>query len=151
MGASRAGRRAERLGDQHSRKSHARKRGHLLLPRPVARGAALPHEQDRPESPPRLPPQRANHRSPPDHRHRALPCPATYTPPPASAPRKSCVLSSTSSTSPSACPADTPSQPALPSPPSPLHSQHPPPRRHTKHLKSPLIRPSGYRICLAGR
>ena len=51
--------RAERLRHQSSRVRDVPGRGHQPVPRPVARGAVLPHEQDRPGGPAHVRPQGA--------------------------------------------------------------------------------------------
>jgi hypothetical protein len=60
--------RAERLRHQPSRVRDALGRGHQPVPRPVARGAVLPDEQDRPGGPAHVRPQARRDRGAPDHR-----------------------------------------------------------------------------------
>ncbi len=74
-------RRVEGVRHQHPRDPHATRGSDLLLPRPVARGAVLPDEQDGPARPADLPPHQRRDRRAPDHRvhrvgylpHRAVP------------------------------------------------------------------------------
>jgi len=61
-------RRAERVRHQPPRHRDAPGRGHQPVPRPVARGAVLPDEQDRPGGTAHVRPQARRDRGPPDHR-----------------------------------------------------------------------------------
>ena len=64
------------LRHEHPRRAHARRRGHRLLPRPVARRAVLPDVEDRPARPADVPPHQGRDRGPPDDRvHRPGACP----------------------------------------------------------------------------
>jgi Transposase DDE domain len=66
---------------QHPRHAHARSRGHRQLPRPMARRAVLPDEQDRPGRPAHVPPHPRRDRSALDHRvHRPGPSPRNPAP-----------------------------------------------------------------------